>query len=341
MKNFIFFRNDRLGDFIILTNLIKTVKHKYKNSHVTVLCSPMNYQFIKNFRIIDSVYVYSKKLSFIKKVNLLFKIIKKNYYASFAVDGKSFSNICNFFINSKYKLGLVYKYKFLNFWFSKPNFLYNFFVFNKFETFTSKKDLKQIEHLPKKINNLGNFFNLKLNTNDQYYFQVDKKIHQKFLKYKKKYLNNKYILFHFDEKWKDIKFVDQRLLINLVNLQKKIKKKIVITSFKNNFDYYRALKKKLISKNIHLIENCDLYFFERLIKYSSYSISCHSGFMVQIAGANLSNLIDIINKEDYLWYSCWKPLNTQHKFIYKSNKFKRSIDDLFNDININVKFSSQ
>ena len=122
MKNFIFFRNDRLGDFIILTNLIKTVKHKYKNSHVTVLCSPMNYQFIKNFRIIDSVYVYSKKLSFIKKVNLLFKIIKKNYYASFAVDGKSFSNICNFFINSKYKLGLVYKYKFLNFWFSKPNF---------------------------------------------------------------------------------------------------------------------------------------------------------------------------------------------------------------------------
>ena len=161
------------------------------------------------------------------------------------------------------------------------------------------------------------------------------------MKYKKKYLNNKYILFHFDEKWKDIKFVDQRLLINLVNLQKKIKKKIVITSFKNNFDYYRALKKKLISKNIHLIENCDLYFFERLIKYSSYSISCHSGFMVQIAGANLSNLIDIINKEDYLWYSCWKPLNTQHKFIYKSNKFKKSIDDLFNDININVKFSSK
>ena len=29
MKNFIFFRNDRLGDFLIITNLIKALKEKY------------------------------------------------------------------------------------------------------------------------------------------------------------------------------------------------------------------------------------------------------------------------------------------------------------------------
>ena len=36
---------------------------------------------------------------------------------------------------------------------------------------------------------------------------------------------------------------------------------------------------------------------EKLIKYSSYAISCHSGFLVQIAGANNSKIIDIINKK--------------------------------------------
>ena len=56
---------------------------------------------------------------------------------------------------------------------------------------------------------------------------------------------------------------------------------------------------------------------------SSYSISCHSGFLVQISGFNKTNIFDIINKRDLMWYSCWKPLNTKHKFIYKSNFNKK------------------
>ena len=157
MKRFIFFRNDRLGDFIILTNIVRSIKKKYKNSHITILCSPLNYRLIKKYKIIDQVYIYSKQISIFKKISLLNKIISNNYYASFAVDGKSFSNLCNFLIKAKYKLGLVYNYKLFNFWFSKPNFLYNYFIFNKFETFTSKKNLKKIEHLPTKLINLGNF----------------------------------------------------------------------------------------------------------------------------------------------------------------------------------------
>ena len=79
-------------------------------------------------KIIDKIYVYKKNISLIKKISLLNKISKNNYYASFAVDGKSFSNLCNFFIKAKYKLGLVYNYKLFNLWFSKPNFLYKYFV---------------------------------------------------------------------------------------------------------------------------------------------------------------------------------------------------------------------
>ena len=53
MKNFIFFRTDRLGDFLIITNIIKALKEKYPKSKITVVASQLNYHFIKKFKIID------------------------------------------------------------------------------------------------------------------------------------------------------------------------------------------------------------------------------------------------------------------------------------------------
>ena len=77
----------------------------------------------------------------------------------------------------------------------------------------------------------------------------------------------------------------------------------------------------------------DLPIFERIISMSSFSISCHSGFMVQISGFNKTNLIDIINKRDFIWYNCWKPLNTKHKFIFKSIGDKKiSLKNIFKSI---------
>jgi predicted nucleic-acid-binding Zn-ribbon protein len=71
---------------------------------------------------------------------------------------------------------------------------------------------------------------------------------------------------------------------------------------------------------------------ERFINYSSYSISCHSGFLVQVAGANTSKIIDIINNNDYKWYSCWKPKNTVHKFVFKSTVNKISLTIILKSI---------
>ena len=335
MKKFIFFRNDRLGDFIILTNILKSIKKKYKDSHITVVCSPLNYALVKKYKIVNQVYIHSKKNSFYKTILLLNKIISSNYYASFAVDGKSFSNICNFLIKAKYKLGLVYNYKIFNIWFSKPNFLYKYFIFDKYETFTSKKNLTKIEHLPTKLINLANYFKLNLKAKNNYYFNTDTKEKINFKKFYTKFIKRKYILIHFDEKWSDISSISDKLFSTLLNFQKKINKKIIITSYKNKNKYFLNLKNKILKNkniNILLIENSNLFFFERLINQSICSISCHSGFLVQIAGSNSCNLIDIIHKNDYNWYSSWKPKNTKHKFIFKSN-----INDIFNDIEIALK----
>ena len=116
---------------------------------------------------------------------------------------------------------------------------------------------------------------------------------------------------------------------------------LIITTYKNKFKYFKNLKRDMNIKpisNIKIIENTDLITMERLIFYSNFSISCHSGFMVQIAGANKSKIIDIINKKDYLWYSCWKPKNTFHSFIFKSSiNSKFSLNLILNKIENRIK----
>ena len=342
MKKFIFFRNDRLGDFIILTHIILSIKKKYKDSHISVLCSPLNYNLIRKYKIIDKVYVYNKKSFLLKRFFLFKEIIRNSYFASFAVDGKSFSNLCNFFIKAKYKLGLVYNYKILNFWFSKPNFLYNYFTFDNIQNFTSKNNLKKIEHLPQKFSNLARYIGIKSKVTNKYYFKYDLKEHIKFKKFYKDKIKNKYVLIHLDEKWVDIDTINYHLYQNLVKLQKTIKKKIIITSYNNNFQYFLNLKKDLFKNKkdnkIILVTNSNLFFFERLIKHSFCSISCHSGFLVQVAGSNSSKVIDIIHKNDFNWYSSWKPKNTNYKVVFKSSlKNLFPINQIFSDLSSKIK----
>ena len=129
--------------------------------------------------------------------------------------------------------------------------------------------------------------------------------------------------------------------MNLISLKNRINKKIIITSFNNKFDYFKILKNNILKlnskKDLLLIENSNLFFFERLIKYSFCSISCHSGFLVQVAGANSAKIIDIINKKDFNWYSCWKPKNTKHRFVFKSTKVKSPINKVFNHLSLILK----
>ena len=101
-------------------------KKKYLNSHITIVCSLVNYKLIKQYDLVDKIYVYKKKSSFREKLLLLKKIAKKHYFASFSLDGKTYSNIVNIFIRSKYKLGVSYRFNlfFKNFFWSKPNFFF-------------------------------------------------------------------------------------------------------------------------------------------------------------------------------------------------------------------------
>ena len=334
MKNIIFFRTDRLGDFLIITNIIKALKDKYPKSKITVVASQMNYHFIKKFKIIDRVILFNKNYSFLKKIDI-FKIINDRHYdVSFSIDGKSFSNLCTFFLNSKIKLGLIYKSNIFGIPLYKPNLLFKI-IFNYYETFTSKKNLLKIEHLPTKLINLANKLSFKIKNKDKYYFIPTIK-EKEFKKRFSKNITKKFVLIHLDEKWNDIKNIEAELFENLFKFQRSIKMNLIITAKDNRYMYFKKLKYSLNRRKnskIILLNNINLDILERLINYSAYSISCHSGFLVQIAGCNKTKIIDIINKKDLMWYSCWKPLNTKHKFVFKSNyEQKFNIKRIFNNI---------
>ena len=209
MKNYIFFRTDRLGDFLIISNIIKQLKNKFPNCKITVVASKYNYHFIKNYKIIDRVILYNKNLDYFKKISIFKTIIDRNYDASFSVDGKSFSNLCTFFLKSKLKLGLIYKSKIFGIPFYKPNLFFKI-IFNYYETFTSKEYLNKIEHLPTKLTNLSNKLSLKIRVSDRYYYKPsinEKSFNQKF----RKFIKKKFILIHLDEKWLDINGIIENL----------------------------------------------------------------------------------------------------------------------------------
>ena len=65
-----------------------------------------------------------------------------------------------------------------------------------------------------------------------------------------------------DEKWCDIQNVKVDLFDSLLKFQKTINKIILLTSFRNNFEYYKNLRDKVIKskvKNIQLVENQNLF----------------------------------------------------------------------------------
>ena len=355
MKDFLIFRTDRLGDFIIHSRPISELKKKFPDCRITVVCSDLNKKIISKFSYIDNVIIFNKSDSLHIKFKTFIKIISINYFASFVLDGKNFSYLCNMFIRSKTKVGIIYKSTFSIFSFKldriKPSSIYNYFFFDKVELFTSKKSLKKEEHLPKiYINLFSDFISSDITVYSKYSFEAQDASNLLYSQIQTALKINDFIILHFDEKWVDLLSENNNLFNEIVNFQKYNNLRIIITSYNNNFDYYKVLKSNFdyhdcfaltdsnkLSKfdisNILILDNLEIFLFERFIKNSKANISCHSGFIAQVCGSNNGNIIDIINNEDEILYSCWKPKKTFHKFIYKSfNNKKVSLKNIFSNI---------
>ena len=102
MSKYLIFRTDRIGDFLLSCILIKSIKRNDLNSHITVVASNKNFNYISSFSYIDKVYLLRKGI--INKLKTIFAL--RNYYFEFTFvhDGKNRSKLINFFLKKKNSL---------------------------------------------------------------------------------------------------------------------------------------------------------------------------------------------------------------------------------------------
>ena len=335
----IFFSVDRLGDYLIRSNVMKQISDKFKFSEI--VCSEKNYNLISSQSFFSKILLLNKS-NFINKIKFFFIFFFRKYDACIVFDGKNISTILSIITRSKFKFIFLHKKKGItNNIILKSKLLLFRLLKIEYEIIYNRELIEDnnYESYPVKYKILNKYFsNLDNNT-----YYLEESIFNDY-----DYLNSKFILIHLDEKFNDIKNIDFGFEDVLINFQKTINRNIILSSFKNNYKYYKNLNfqkisinykkdKKLQLPKISLIEDLPLANFQNLIKNSYLNISCHSGYFVHTSLTLNKKTIDIINKSDEIWLNTWIEKNNNYKIIYKSSinndiDIKRIFNELTNEI---------
>ena len=57
MLNFLIFRTDRIGDFLLTAILVNSIKRNNPKTNINIVASQKNYKYIRTFNNIDNVLV--------------------------------------------------------------------------------------------------------------------------------------------------------------------------------------------------------------------------------------------------------------------------------------------
>ena len=321
--NYLFFRTDRVGDLLVSSILLKSVKRTNPNNKVFVICSELNVDFAKNLTFIDEVFVLKKGI--FNKIKLLIKINLLKIDKLLILDGKDRSILFSFFILAKKKFYILNKKK-LSFFFKSR--LENL-IFDDENKNTKINIIKKIQH------KIGiSFFSSDINIfNDEIFFhKIDKK--------KINILNNiNYNLLHFDEKWIENLYIKsyKKIELNFENLNffinsiiDKSKMNLVITSGKNSTKLLEQLKASMtyIGESVYIkkINNYSLYFFEmpnfyeliEIIRKTKLCITCH-GAPTHISSSFNVKTIDIIDDSKILLYRAYSAHLNKYNEVIRVN----------------------
>ena len=335
-KNVIFFSIDRLGDYLIRSSVIKNISHNFEK--IEIVGSDKNSKLLNTQKFFNKVHTFNTKNKFFEKIKFIKIFIFKSYSATIVFDGKNISNFLLLLIRSNFKFTFLYKKKgILNFIYLKiMTSIYKIFDI-KYEILLSKDLIENnhFENYPIKYRKLNRYFS---NIDNKTYYLENNLLDTY------DHLLNKFIIIHLDEKFTDIKEISSEFESSLINLQKNLNKKVFLTTFNNNFYYYKKLKikkinfnnlqnKDLIDSKILVIENIPLNYFHNLMKNSYANISCHSGLFVHSSLALNRKTVDIMNKSQETWLNTWIDYKKDYIKIYKSNtgKIFNTIHDIIND----------
>ena len=173
MNQFLIFRTDRIGDFLLTSILIKSIKNNPK-SKITVICSEKNFEHIKNYSLVTIIFqILLKEFLFIfqlkkNRLFVMFRWKKRSIFASCLSNASK-----DFYSNKNSKLLFS----------NKNNVLL-------FEEFSSR--IEEFKLILFKLN--FNFSENDLNIFEKENISTN---HNKL----KSITNYKYNLLHLDEKW--------------------------------------------------------------------------------------------------------------------------------------------
>jgi ADP-heptose:LPS heptosyltransferase len=335
------FRNDRLGDLIVTTPLLKLIK-KIDNVKITLVASNTNLKLAQNYiNLIDECIILEKNFNFLDKIKIYQKLKKHKYdhviilrqntlnmffaiifyrsvFGILSIDNKANTNIFN--RSFYYYLSLFAKHKEIIDWRTKTN---------------------DITHVSKHYINLAlksNIFNFKTIDINSHYISSNLNFEIPFFSLKnnlriKSIFAHNYIHLHLDQKWFRTNASDSQIINMIKELSCKINQKhlkLVISDDNNNFKVKNLLInkyfKKSINKNFYLADNENLFVtnstlsdITSLIFLSKLTVTFHSGYVVHTANSLDKKLIDFHEKTENIVYKKWMSWQKDSKqYTYES-----------------------
>lgn len=292
-NNYLIFRTDRIGDFLVTAILIKCIKQNDPSSSIILISSKKNYFYAKDFPYIDNIILL--KNSFYSKFKIILKLRKLTYKNIIIHDNKNRSKIISLFLKFKNKI-----------------------VINNQDQFSHIDIIKDIL---KKLN--FSFFENSLNILDHNKNENLKDNNILQLHFDEKWIHNCYI-----KKFVNIEPTEIELIDFINKIQAKTDKKIIITSGNNLPKVLENIIQNIRTSKVKIYKDLSFVDLEKVTSKSKVLISCH-GAISHIAAAYKIKQVDIIDRSYN--YKRWTDHFRNYNFIYRK-KFNELTKEILEKI---------
>ena len=294
MNKYLIFRTDKIGDFLLTAILIKSIKRNDPSSHITIVASEKNFNYIKSFKNVDQVLLLKKGL--INRFNLIRILNKYKYKVIILHDSKKRSSFISFFLKTSLKI--------------KPN------------TNLTISHFLIIKDILNKLN--FNFEDSDLNFLDNRSYEKSIKLPDNFIQlhFDEKWIHSEYIADYVKIE------PNENQLISFLNLiQNKTDKNIIVTTGINSPTILDKIFLNKFNSRVSLLEKLNFFEIEYIVGKSDALISCH-GAISHVASAKNIKLIDIINNNNTVnAYNKWTAHFRNYYPIYRKI-FSELSDDI-------------
>ena len=291
MNKYLIFRTDRIGDFLVSAILIKSIKSNDQKSHITIIASKKNYEYIKNFPYVDEVIKLEN--NFLDKLKLLAKLNKIRFKTIIVHDNKNRSKILTLFLKSDNKIHIEQQ---------KTHIEIIMKVLKKLDFSFDENSLDLFSHKKMESTNYGEFIQL--------------------------HLDEKWIFEDYIKKFVNIEPNKTQLINFIDNIISYTKKKLIINTGQRTPKILLEILPDLKNRKVRLLENLDFLELEKITLKSRLLISCH-GAISHVAAANKVKQIDIIDTSyDYFkWTKHFRNYDylIRDKFDNLSNKILKKL----------------